>query len=104
MGRTSKSSHAPSLVHQELISLREIAQRWYCSRSTVKRILARAEIHPFFFGDSRNSTVRYSVAEIEAYMRRCKLDLCGRGSLNAASRRPLPHPIADLKAGAGKNP
>ena len=61
------------LVDQEFISLLEIAKRWSVSRNIVRRALERAGVRPFYIGDSRNSTLRYAVEDVERFMRSCRV-------------------------------
>lgn len=55
-----------------LVSLAEIACDWSCSKSTVRRALARAHIEPFRIGTSENATLRYERREVEQYLARCR--------------------------------
>lgn len=59
---------------KQLVSLKEIAATWGCHRTTARRKLATAGIHPIVFGSSRTSMVRYRLEDIEAYLRRCVPD------------------------------
>jgi DNA-binding transcriptional MocR family regulator len=57
---------------KHLVSLRQLAQEWDCSRNTVRRVLARAGVYPYFLSDGRNGTLRYDRAEVDAFLNRCK--------------------------------
>lgn len=52
---------------REFISLKALARRWDCSRSTVRRILQRAGVRAYFLNDSRNGTLRYRYCEVLEY-------------------------------------
>ena len=46
---------------------RELAERWACARSSVKRIAERAGLSRFYLGEGRNGIVRYLRKEIEEF-------------------------------------
>jgi len=60
-----------SLSEQSLISLRQIAENWACSRSTVARLLEKGGVSPFDFTGKRNGTKRYIKVEVDGFMQRC---------------------------------
>ena len=61
------------LLDQKLISLKFLAEQWDVSRATVSRRLDAAGIRPFYIGgDARNATLRYSAADVEEFLRRCR--------------------------------
>ena len=60
------------LVEERLVSLRELAGRWGCSRATVKRRLEGAGIRPLLMGSARNATVRFVLREVEAFLKSCR--------------------------------
>lgn len=49
------------------ISGRELAERWRCARSSVKRIAERAGLSRFYLGEGRNGIVRYLRKEVEEF-------------------------------------
>jgi hypothetical protein len=51
----------------DLISPKELAQRWRCSRSSVDRIARRAAFTRFVLGEGRNGMVRYVRREVEEF-------------------------------------
>ena len=63
---TSKDS---PLVERDFVALATLSQRLGMSRSTVKRFLLAGGVKPFYFGSSRNSTVRFLADEVEVLLR-----------------------------------
>jgi len=61
----SDKSREPSV----LVSPKELAHRWQCSRSSVDRIARRAGMSRVFLGEGRNGIVRYRREEVIAYER-----------------------------------
>ena len=56
-------------------SLGEIACRWACSRTTVRRVLRRLGVRPVVFGcDARNSLVRFDVVDVAEAEQRADRD------------------------------
>lgn len=49
------------------LSPKELAKRWSCSASSVRRIARRAGMHAYFLGEGRNGMVRYSRKEVAAF-------------------------------------
>src|SRR5438128_12049283 len=70
-GRQVSTTDTANLVSDpeptELISPREIARRWRCSRSSVDRIARRAGFTRFVLGEGRNGMVRYVRSEVERF-------------------------------------
>lgn len=60
-----------SLSEIEPLSLyvapKELVHRWQVSRSSVKRIAQRQGFKALFLGEGKNSSIRYSREEVEAY-------------------------------------
>lgn len=52
-----------------LLSPRDVALRWACSRTTAQRILDRAGVSRVNLGSGRNGLVRYPLDEVVAYER-----------------------------------
>ena len=52
---------------RQLVSPQDLAQRWACSPTTVRRLATRAGLARVHLGDGANGTVRYVLSEIEAY-------------------------------------
>lgn len=50
-----------------LVSPKDLAQRWSCSRSTVDRIARRAGFSRVLLGSGKNGLLRYRLNEVEAY-------------------------------------
>ena len=63
--RPTHDDHAPDAI--DLISPREMAQRWRCSRSSVDRIARRAGFTRYVLGEGRNGMVRYLRGEVERF-------------------------------------
>lgn len=55
------------LERPELMTPKEVAERWQCSRSSVDRIARRNGFTRLYLGDGRNGMVRYVRKEVEAY-------------------------------------
>ena len=53
-----------TLAANQFVSTVELAARWRCSRSTVRRIVDRAGIGTFYLGEGRNGMVRYSLKDV----------------------------------------
>jgi DNA-binding transcriptional regulator YhcF (GntR family) len=56
----------------ELVSIAELAARWHVSPSTVRRALRRADVQPFALSGAANGTLRYSLADIDEFLRMSK--------------------------------
>ena len=74
--RARRASHNPASPIQqpdgagtEFVSLKTLAKRWDCSRTTVTRLLDKAGVQAFFLGQGRNGTKRYRKEDIEAFLR-----------------------------------
>lgn len=66
--RTSSGGfHVPQLV-----SLRELAEKFSCDRSTVARRLAAAGVRPVVFNQSRTGLKRYALEDVLAFLRDAK--------------------------------
>jgi hypothetical protein len=61
----SKAERALDLP--ELMTPKELAERWQCSRSSVDRIARRNGFVRLCLGEGRNGMVRYVRKEVEAY-------------------------------------
>lgn len=61
------SKAARVLELPELMTPKELAERWLCSRSSVDRIARRNGFTRLCLGDGRNGMVRYVRKEAEAY-------------------------------------
>ena len=61
----SAAQRVPELP--ELMTPKELAARWQCSRSSVDRIGRRNGFTRLCLGDGRNGMVRYVRKEVEAY-------------------------------------
>jgi hypothetical protein len=53
-------------------SLKVVADRWACDRSTVRRNLEAAGVKAFCLGHGKHGIVRYLLKDIEDYERRCR--------------------------------
>ena len=53
-------------------SLRAVADRWACDRTTVRRNLGAAGVKAFCLGHGKHGIVRYLVKDVEDYERRCR--------------------------------
>jgi len=53
-------------------SLKAVADRWACDRSTVRRNLEAAGVKAFCLGHGKHGIVRYLLRDIEDYERRCR--------------------------------
>ena len=62
-----KGGDRESMVESLCFSMRDLAERWRCSRSNVDRIARRAGLHRLCLGTGRNGIVRYLRKEVEAY-------------------------------------
>ncbi len=61
-----------SHLQKQLISLRELADRWDVSRATVRRRLRDGGVRAYYIGgDGMNATIRYSTEDVEVFLRRC---------------------------------
>lgn len=56
----------------QLVSLRELAEKFSCDRSTVARRLAAAGIRPVVFNQSRTGLKRYALEDVLAFLRDAK--------------------------------
>ena len=54
------------------ISLKALADRWACDRSTVRRNLEAAGVKAFCLGHGKHGIVRYLLKDVEDYERRCR--------------------------------
>jgi hypothetical protein len=54
------------------VSLKAVADRWACDRSTVRRNLEAAGVKAFCLGHGKHGIVRYLLKDIEDYERRCR--------------------------------
>ena len=54
------------------VSLKAVADRWACDRSTVRRNLEAAGVKAFCLGHGRHGIVRYLLKDVEDYERRCR--------------------------------
>ena len=59
----------------EFVSARVLARRWCCSISTVRRILRRANVPAYHFGDAPNSPVRYRVRDVDKFVATLEEDI-----------------------------
>jgi hypothetical protein len=59
-------------VHGKYISLKALADRWACDRSTVRRNLETAGVKAFCLGHGKHGIVRYLLRDVEDYERRCR--------------------------------
>ncbi len=50
------------------VSVKTLAERWDCSRTTVSRLLDEAGVEAFYFGKGRNGSRRYLNADIDRYL------------------------------------
>ena len=50
------------------LSLKTLAKRWDCSRTTVSRILDEAGVEAFYFGKGRNGSRRYLNVDIDHFL------------------------------------
>jgi hypothetical protein len=66
-GATSNSSATP---HDErlTVSLKTLARRLDAHRSSVRRWLREAGIHPVVLGRGRNGAIRYRWADVESWL------------------------------------
>lgn len=56
-----------SCVPGQLVSTNQLAQRWQCSATTVRRLTRQAGLTRVLLGEGANGTVRYVLSEVEAY-------------------------------------
>ena len=61
MTKTNEHDPAP------LISPRELALRWDCSRTSAQRIARRAGLSRVLLGEGKNGIVRYVLSEVQRY-------------------------------------
>lgn len=54
------------------VSLKAVADRWACDRSTVRRNLETAGVKAFCLGHGKHGIVRYLLKDVEDYERRCR--------------------------------
>lgn len=54
------------------VSLKAVAERWACDRTTVRRNLEAAGVKAFCLGHGRHGIVRYLLRDVEEYERRCR--------------------------------
>ncbi len=54
------------------VSLKALADRWACDRSTVRRNLETAGVKAFCLGHGKHGIVRYVLKDVEDYERRCR--------------------------------
>ena len=54
------------------VSLKAVADRWACDRSTVRRNLEAAGVKAFCLGHGKHGIVRYLLKDIEDYERRSR--------------------------------
>lgn len=54
------------------VSLKAVAERWDCDRTTVRRNLEAAGIKAFCLGHGKHGIVRYLLKDVEDYERRCR--------------------------------
>jgi hypothetical protein len=59
-------------AHGKYISLKALADRWACDRSTVRRNLEAAGVKAFCLGHGKHGIVRYLLRDVEDYERRCR--------------------------------
>jgi DNA-binding transcriptional regulator YhcF (GntR family) len=53
----------------ELVSVKTLAARWDCSRTTVSRLLEDAGVEPVFLGKGRNGSKRYRKKDVDAFLK-----------------------------------
>lgn len=75
--RPSRASHVVAPADRsgalpQLVSLKELADRFSCDRSTIARRLAAAGVRPYVFNESRTGLKRYSLDEVLAFVREAK--------------------------------
>jgi hypothetical protein len=63
---------APASAGPKYVSLKAVAERWACDRTTVRRNLEAAGVKAFCFGHGRHGIVRYPLRDVEEYERRCR--------------------------------
>lgn len=61
------TSRAEPRVSGQLVSTNQLAQRWQCSATTVRRLTRHARMTRVLLGEGANGTVRYILSEVEAY-------------------------------------
>ena len=61
-------------TEERLISPKELALRWDCSRTSAQRIAGRAGIPKIMLGEGRNGMVRYSLTEVMNYEQSRKIE------------------------------
>lgn len=54
------------------VSLKAVAERWECDRTTVRRNLEAAGIKAFCLGHGKHGIVRFLLKDVEDYERRCR--------------------------------
>jgi hypothetical protein len=69
-GRIPESKFGP--VSGKYVSLKAVADRWACDRSTVRRNLDAAGVKAFCLGHGKHGIVRYLLKDVEDYERRCR--------------------------------
>jgi hypothetical protein len=52
----------------QFVSVKTLAKRWDCSRTTVTRLLERAGVPAYYFGRGRNGSKRYRRDDIDRFL------------------------------------
>src|SRR3978361_1020853 len=63
-----KSTKQSETKEQHLVSLKKISADWEVDRATARRLLRDAGIQPLILGNGRNGSIRYALAEIQAWL------------------------------------
>ena len=74
MNKTKPYRH----VENELVSEKDLAQRWGVDRRTVVRLLEEGGVYPYYLSGKQRGTKRYAKTEVEAFMARSKAAVISR--------------------------
>lgn len=54
---------------ESFVSVKTLAAKWDCSKTTVSRLLDKAGVPAFYFGRGRNGSKRYKKEDIDRYLK-----------------------------------
>ena len=72
LNRPARFTPGTATTSGKYASLKAVADRWACDRSTVRRNLEAAGVKAFCLGHGKHGIVRYLLKDIEDYERRCR--------------------------------
>jgi len=67
--RPDSDDNAVGII-ERFVSVKTLAQEWDCSKTTVSRLVERAGVPAYYFGNSRNGTKRYRRRDVDDYLHR----------------------------------